>query len=81
MHTALHSKGVAYALIIANGVKKVEMVTLVKKTKGQCTTPESEITCGHQSFSVHFSHVTNQIPACLAILAIQKHCSLLFLID
>ena len=33
---------------------------------------ESEITCSHQQFTVHFSHMANQIPACPAIMATQN---------
>ena len=42
---------------------------------------DSEITGGHRPFSVHFSHMTNQILVWLAIIAAQKHRLLLFLID
>ena len=32
-------------------------------------------------FSVHFSHVTNQIPACPAMMVAQNHCLLLYLVS
>lgn len=45
------------------------MAALLFKSKH----PESELTLGNWPLSVHFSPMTDQLPACSAIMATQKH--------
>ena len=49
--------------------------SLVVDTNMQIDYPnaESEIAGGHQPFSMHFSDMTDQVPAWMAIMAAQKH--------
>ena len=49
--------------------------SLVVDTNMQIDYPnaESEIAGGHQPFFMHFSDMTDQIPAWMAIMAAQKH--------